>query len=499
MGHRTLLQRLSRAPIRIQLTVIATLSSTIALVVAGVGFISYDTDRLRVDLANRTGHLAEAIAHHSRAPLSFEDTEAARDTLRSLEIEESVRRACVYRRSGEVFACYPPLADRAEAPARPGAGRDLVVEGDRIVAIAPVLLGRTQIGTVRLEADLSILKERRDALFVFAGTLMLFSFGAALLLSAALQRYVSGPISDLARAARAITADKDYGVRAPAAGPGEVGLLVDAFNEMVDVTAERERELRAEIAERKRIQQEREHLIGELEARNVEMERFNYTVSHDLKSPIITIKGFLGLLERDLAAGDRDQIAIDMEHIGQAATRMHALLDNLLELSRIGRIINPPEDVPLDRVVDEALEALSGKVQASGAEVRVDPDLPRCEVDRPRMVEVFQNLIENAIKFTAEGERPRIEVGARTDGDDVVAWVRDRGVGIAGGYHRKVFDLFDRLDARGEGTGIGLALVRRIVEAHGGRVWVESEGAGHGSTFFLRLPRRAAEVRAASG
>lgn len=231
----------------------------------------------------------------------------------------------------------------------------------------------------------------------------------------------------------------------------------------------------------------------ELETKNAELERFIYAVSHDLKSPLFTIQGFLGMLETDALEGRRDRLQTDVEHIRTAAVQMRHLLDELLELSRLGRVIHPPEDVPLCDLAHEAAKLVAGRIRAKKVEVEIAPDLPVVRGDRRRLLEVFQNLIDNAVKFIGDEPAPRIEIGLRPAPRDSavgapVIEVRDNGVGIDPRYLEKVFGLFDQLDAEDEGTGIGLALVKRIVELHGGKIWVESQGLGHGSTFCFTLP-----------
>ncbi len=245
-----------------------------------------------------------------------------------------------------------------------------------------------------------------------------------------------------------------------------------------------------DITERKQAEAEREHLIVELEAKNVELERFTYTVSHDLKSPLVTIKGFLGLLEKDVAVGNAERVKKDMEHISTAADKMRRLLDDLLELSRIGRRVNPPEAVSLTELVCEAVEQVAGRIAERRAEVEIDPEMPVVYGDRVRLLEVLQNLIDNAVKYMGDQPAPHIAISGKEDGQEVVCSVRDNGIGIDPRYHEKVFGLFERLDSRTEGTGIGLALAKGIVAAHGGRIWVESDGPGHGSTFCFTLPKR---------
>ena len=245
---------------------------------------------------------------------------------------------------------------------------------------------------------------------------------------------------------------------------------------------------------RKRAEEEREALIAELEARNEEMSRFNYTASHDLRSPLITIKGFLGLLEQDAAAGNGERMQDDITRIANAANRMSRLLDELLEFSRIGRLAAKPEEVPLGELAREAVELVAGQISERGVQVTVDTGLPVVYGDRSRLLEVLQNLIDNAVKFMGDEPNPRIEIGARKDGEDTACFVRDNGIGINPRYHDKVFQLFDKLDQKSRGTGVGLAIVKRVIEAHRGRTWVESEGIGHGSTIFFTIPRRVGKV-----
>ncbi len=253
------------------------------------------------------------------------------------------------------------------------------------------------------------------------------------------------------------------------------------------------KEAQREIGERKRAEQERKRLISELENKNTELERFTYTVSHDLKSPLITIKGFLGFLDQDAITGNVARVRQDIERISGAADKMQYLLNDLLKLSRIGRLMSSPEWVSLVDLAQEAVEMVSGRLVSQGVQVQIDPDLPQVYGDRSRLLQVMQNLIDNASKYMGGQPHPKIEVGMRNDYDPrlerhaPVFFVRDNGIGIEPGQQGRVFDLFTKLDQTTDGTGIGLSIVRRIIEVHDGRVWVESEGRGQGSTFCFTL------------
>ncbi len=273
-----------------------------------------------------------------------------------------------------------------------------------------------------------------------------------------------------------------------------------------DITAKREAEqklreahdsLEATVAERtaqladsvERLQQEiveRKRIASELEAKNAELERFAYTASHDLKTPLVTIKGFLGFLARDLDSDQRDRVAADINKINLAVDKMGQMLDDLLELSRIGLVVGQSLPCQPADLAREAVALNEARIRENNIEIRID-DMPPVHGDPNRLLEVYQNLAENAIKFSAEQTRPAIEFGSRAQEDDIVYYVCDNGAGIPEEYHEKVFDLFERLEDEVDGTGVGLTLVRRIVEYHGGHTWIESPEHG-GCRVCFTLP-----------
>jgi len=354
------------------------------------------------------------------------------------------------------------------------------------------------------QASLRTLEEKRTAelwsghrasLLSLGGLVLVVTLGLGLLTSLLLSRTLARPLAEMSHAAEKIAAGNlDHPLTLDS--PDELGDLARALNRMARDLRAHEEALRAERSD--------------LAAKNAELERFNYTVSHDLKTPLVTIRGFAGLAGTDLAAGRSEAVRKDLGRIVAAADKMHRLLDDLLELSRIGRVVHPPEDVSLADLVKDAIELLKGQLEPKGVVVQVASDLPMVRADRRRLLEVLQNLLENAAKFTGTQARPKLEIGWRQDGAERVFYVRDNGQGIEPRFLERVFGLFEKLDAGGEGTGVGLALVRRIVEAHGGRAWAESEGLGRGATFCFTLasggaggaqppeepvPRNLAEVR----
>ncbi len=244
------------------------------------------------------------------------------------------------------------------------------------------------------------------------------------------------------------------------------------------------------ITERKQAEIEREKLITELSEKNAELERFTYTVSHDLKSPIVTIQGFLGYLTEDALNGNTTRMENDIQRITKATDKMQDLLHDLLELSRIGRMMNPPQAILFEDLIHDALEIVHGQFETLHITVQIQPNLPAVHGDRQRLTEVLQNLLDNAAKYMGEQPAPYIQIGQHGEVDGKpIFFIKDNGIGIAAEYHERIFGLFNKLDPRSNGTGIGLALVKRIIEVHGGKIWVESE-LGKGSTFYFSLPIR---------
>jgi PAS domain S-box-containing protein len=228
---------------------------------------------------------------------------------------------------------------------------------------------------------------------------------------------------------------------------------------------------------------------AELKSKNEELERFTYTVSHDLKSPLVTIKGFIGLLEEDIESGDAENVHANIIRVKSAADKMSNLLNNLLELSRVGRFANPFVNVRMDKIISDTLDSLSGIIEQKNVQITKPDSMPEVFVDAQRMAEVWQNLIENSIKFMGPRLQPAIEIGYDSTDKFLEFFVRDNGIGIEEKYFSTVFGLFNKLDNKSEGTGFGLALVKRIIEIHGGTIRVESDGKDQGSTFRFTLPK----------
>ncbi len=243
-----------------------------------------------------------------------------------------------------------------------------------------------------------------------------------------------------------------------------------------------------DVTEREEARRQLEATTAELARSNADLERFAYVASHDLQEPLRMISSYVGLLARRYEGEIDERADKYIRYAVDGAERMKALINALLQYSRVGRASEAHEVVDLDRVLDGVLDNMKLRIQEVGGTVTRDP-LPTVEGHRDQLAMVFQNLIANALKFRGE-EPPRVEISSREEDDDWVVEVRDNGIGIDPEYFDRVFVIFQRLHTREEygGTGIGLSLCKKVVERHGGRMWIESEGTS-GSTFFFTLPK----------
>lgn len=397
--------------------------------------------------------------------------------------------------SAHVGELGPEFGSIAEESRYRNAGRiegaDPVTGADALLFYAPI---RTAGWTMILVAPArELYQDSRD----LVGTMALIAAASAVLVSVAIvvaAGTVARPVVALSAMADGL-AGGDLGARAPENGGGEVGALAGAFNNMAARLGEAFSEVRRSLADLTEARSVQDALIAELEERNAELARFTYAVSHDLKSPLITIKGFLGYVVKEAESGDAEGLRSDIRRVDEAADRMSLLLDDLLELSRIGRIARPPAYAAFGDIAREAGEMVAGRLEAIGAELVVAPGLPTVFGDAERLRELVQNLVDNAAKFMGEQASPRIEIGAEPGEEGPVFYVRDNGAGIDPRYLSRIFGLFEKLDQASEGTGLGLAIAKRIVEVHGGRIWAESRGAGTGAEFRFTLSEEAVKTR----
>jgi light-regulated signal transduction histidine kinase (bacteriophytochrome) len=245
-----------------------------------------------------------------------------------------------------------------------------------------------------------------------------------------------------------------------------------------------------DISERKEAEERLKRTLAELDRSNKELEQFAYVTSHDLREPLRMMTSFAQSLQKRY--GDRLDATADeyIHYIVDGAARMQSLIDDILIYSRVSTRGLPFRRVELEAVFQDVLANLRAAIEETGAAVTHDP-LPVLEADPSQLTQVLQNLVGNGLKFHQEGVPPVVHVSAKAEGQEWVVSVEDNGIGIDPLLFGRLFNLFQRLNSQDKypGTGVGLAVTKKIVERHGGRIWVESQ-PGKGSTFFFSLPRQ---------
>ena len=494
-------------PIRQKLILIIMATTMVTLVLAGIGIIVADFILFRGNLKNDLAALSHIIADNTTAPLSFDDPKAAAETLATLHSRAQVRLACVFSADGRLFAKYVRADLNMECPT-PRTGEDIRFEGGVLSVSRPILLDGHQLGDLVLVYGLGEVYERIQLYTGMVIGVFLLSTVIAFFLSARLRSLVTTPIIDLARVTSRVSDSRDYGIRARKFSGDEMGVLVDAFNEMLASIQSRESELRAALLTRESAledaQQARDslettldnvaQLNGELRRSNEslarsneDLERFAFIASHDLQEPLRMISIYSQLLARRRTAIHDPQIATFIENIESGTRRMRELLADLLAYAEMGAQFDEVmQEVDLNLVLEKVRENLAFAIAESGATISA-ARLPVVRGFESHFTPLLQNLISNAIKYRSD-KKPIIDIaGGHVDGFLQVC-VADNGIGISSEYFSKIFVAFKRLHGKQiPGTGIGLAICQRVVERYGGRIWVESE-VGQGSNFIFTLP-----------
>jgi signal transduction histidine kinase len=497
-------------PIRQKVILIIMVATAGALALAGAVLIALDLVSFRREMKAELATEAEIVARNSTAAVTFGDVEAAQETLSAFAAQRSIAVAAIYRQNGEILAIYrrDEEARAIRLPPHPGEiGAEF--HESYLEIFHPIFLHDVRIGTVYLRSDLSQLFSRLRLQLLMVGLVLLLATLAALLFSSALQRVISRPILRLTDTARAVSERKDYSIRAVRQGSDELGVLVDAFNEMLgqiqqrdsdllEIKADLERRvsdrteaLRQELGERLRAERELEERNSELQRSNQELDDFAYIASHDLKEPLRGIHNFATFLLEDYG----DKLDADgqskLQTLTRLSRRMETLIDSLLQYSRLGRVDLAIEDVDLNEMVGEVLDSIDIGLRENRVEVRIPRPLPAVRCDPVRVRELYYNLIVNGMKYNDKPEK-WIEIGWEGNGTGPRSfYVRDNGIGIPEKHREAIFRIFKRLHGRdkfGGGTGAGLTIVKKIVERHNGRIWVDSV-IGEGTTIHFTLEK----------
>jgi PAS domain S-box-containing protein len=595
-----------RHSIRTKLMLSFLLCSVTVMLLMRLAFVTYEYLAFREHTQRELSTIGRVLAANSTAALAFENREDASEVLSALRAQPNISAAALYDSKGGLFASYPGTLPLSGLPSTIGSG-GLAFGRSELAGFLPVEEDGRRLGTLYLRYDTgAVMAAWLGGILRITLVVMSMVLLVALGLSHWLQRQISRPILALAQTATAVSERRDYTVRASGNEGGELGLLTDAFNQLLaQIDAQKSaldqhaivavtdaagrityvndkfcsiskytrdelmgrdhrivnsghhskefiRELwatiskgrvwkgeikncakngsyywvdttivpfldhrgkpleyvaiRTDITERKRVEDEIRALNQTLELRvadrtaqltlvNQELEAFSYSVSHDLRAPLRHVDGFAGLLVKGEGAALSEKSRRYLGQITEAARQMGRLIDDLLVFSRMARASMAFSLVDMNHLVDEGIRQLQPEIQNRRIEWIKAP-LPAVPGDQSMLRQVFANLLGNAVKYSRPRDPAIIEIGCMQDSsDEAVIFVRDNGVGFEMEYADKLFGVFQRLHRAEEfeGTGIGLANVRRIVTRHGGRVWAESK-PDQGATFYFTLSKKTKET-----
>lgn len=483
--------------VRAKVLFVVLVTAASALLISSASMAWYELRDFRQTGVSELSAQAAVIGLAAAPALQFLDPEAAHEYLASLAANDDISSAAIYTANGTLFASYSATGQAVDFPELPEVDGHYV-DGNELVVFQRIVAGDGILGTVGLRASHDLAGRLVDYLGILGGV-MLLSLLAAALISGWLQRTITRPIAQVTAVARRVMEQRDFSLRAPKSTSDEIGLLVDSFNGMLDELGRRAERLEHSVREQERAEESLRSLNAELEERveartwqleaaNRELESFSYSVSHDLRAPLRAITGFSNLLWEDHKERLDDEARRKLGIIRGQADRMGALIDDLLRFSRLGRKAIERSLLDMTELARSTSERLV-RDEANGLELRVGK-LPPAMADRNLMEQVWVNLLSNAIKFSSKTEGPVVEIGAIVEEKENIYYVRDNGAGFDPRYRNKLFGVFQRLHDESEfpGTGVGLALVHRIVTRHGGRVWADSR-PGDGATFHFSIPR----------
>jgi signal transduction histidine kinase/DNA-binding response OmpR family regulator len=495
--------------IKRKLTMITMVAAGAALFLACAAIATYELVTFRGELVSRLSALAQVVGGNSASAILFQDPVSAEATLAALRAEPRIVSARIHTPSGALFASYvrDGRAEPAPLPGPPVAhGHAFAREG--LFLYRPIKLDESAVGTVVIHADVAEMEELLGRYALILGGVLLVSLAVVHLTASRLHRVITGPVQHLVDTANVVSSQRDYSVRAVPQGRDELGLLVRAFNDMLDQIQERDGALQRGREDLERQVDER---TRELRATNRELEEqsrrvqeatrlkseFLANMSHELRTPLNAIVGFAELMH-DAKVGPVSAPHKEcLEDILTSSHHLLQLINDVLDLSKIeaGKMEFRPEAVEVSKLVSEVRDILRGlsakkRIQLG---VDIDPALGGVVIDPGKLKQVLYNYLSNALKFTPEGGRVTVRAKVE-DAEHFRLEVEDTGIGIRPQDVTRLFAEFQQLDSSAskayQGTGLGLALTKRIVDAQGGHIGVTST-PGQGSVFYAVLPRTA--------
>jgi signal transduction histidine kinase/ActR/RegA family two-component response regulator len=474
--------------IRHKLMVIVLATTFTALLVSGFAMVVYDLGNFRENVVRDLVTQADVVGRASAPALAFDDKKIAQQDLALLRVRPLIEAAALYRPDGKRFAAYlQGDANEARLPAGPGA-EGFTISNGRIRLFHHIVENNEEVGTVFIEAQYR-LYTRLFAYLQILLAVMSVALVVAIIVSARLQAAITGPILAVADVARHVVTQRDFSQRVSKTTADEVGVLVDAFNEMLGEVGRRAEALESSNTSLMHEMAERRAAEEALREADRNKDEFLATLAHELRNPLAPLRTSLEILR---LSGDANKPALAI--MARQLNQMVRLVDDLLDVSRIttGKLIVHTEVIALQTVMRTAMETVAPLVAARGhqLECSMPPEPIYLEADPVRLAQIFSNLLNNAIKFTPDNGR--LAFVARLAGSEAVITIADNGIGIPPDVLTSIFGMFEQADHSIErshgGLGVGLSLARRLVELHGGNLSASSEGDGRGSEFTVCLP-----------
>jgi len=478
--------------VRAKLIRIVLSTTAIALIVAAIAMLTYDLSNYRQALVSGLSAEAGILALSTAPAIQFDDRAVALRNLTAMQARAAIRVAAVYGTGGKLYAFYARPGQRPPPDTLPVPRAGSYLTGNQIEFVQPIMQNGEMLGTVYLRATYDLVGRVRAYFGIFA-LVILLGMAVALVSSMALQKVITEPLDAMAKVAHQVIDRRDYSLRATAFGRDEIGMVVAAFNNMLDEVESREKALQATnsaLSAEIKVRKSAEAALREADQRKDE---FLATLAHELRNPLAPIRHAVKVLEVPGASdGQREW---SREVIARQVQHMALLLDDLLDVSRItrGRLDLRKDYVSLQALVAAAIEPARPLIEAKHHTLDVAlPSVPiELEVDPLRMSQALSNLLTNAAKYTDAGGT--IKVRATLEAEGLAIRVQDNGIGLSAAAIPNLFAMFSQVDSvidRAEGgLGIGLALVKGLLALHGGTVEARSDGVGHGSEFVIRLPK----------
>jgi signal transduction histidine kinase len=429
--------------------------------------------------------IAEIIGMNAAPALEFMDHDAANKMLMELNSNPSILNAIILDKSGKEFARYNKPGEE-KFLLSPNTTNEAQTQNnfDRKFTVSYKIFDKEFLGTVMLHAEISGFRDIILSYIKIAFTILLASLIAAFVISTFLQQSITSRLLSLVTRTREVTETGNYSIRVSTEGTDEIGALSVAFNNMLSQIEAQNAEI---MSFNQNLEQKVRDRTRQLEAANQELEAFSYSVSHDLRAPLRAVDGFTGMLAEDYDNVLDDKGKRLLEQVRKNGVKMGHLIDDLLEFSRLGRKEISKSEVDMDELVAGVISEMD-KSYPHKAQIKVNP-MGRLLADPALITQVITNLLSNAIKYSSKKEHPFIEIKMTAENKEFIYSVSDNGAGFSMQYASKLFGVFQRLhrDEEFEGTGVGLAIVQRIITKHGGRVWAEGK-EGEGATFYFSLP-----------